>query len=271
MDEAIKKFASKYAAQKLGQHFLIDRIILSKIIEAADISEKDIVLEVGPGVGILTEELLKKSGNVVAVEKDERLIPYLKELFKDKKNFHLYTDDILKFNVGKYVKSPYKLVANIPYYLTSKLIRTFLEKEEKPQSMILMIQREVAERIISKSPRANILSISVQFYGTTKIIDFVPQKSFYPQPKVESAIIKIDNIVDDKYRVDSKTFFRIVKIGFSSPRKKLLNNLANGLKIPKHSIEKMLLDLGLDKNVRAEVLEISDWVNLCETLRRHDG
>lgn len=260
MNEDIKKFASRYAAKKLGQHFLIDKEVLSDIVEAADIKKEETILEVGPGVGVLTAELLKRAKKVVAVEKDKRLIPYLRELFKNS-DLSLYQEDILKFNVEDKIKGNYKLVANIPYYLTSKLIRTFLEKENKPTSMILMIQKEVAERIIARSPKSNLLAISVQFYARPEIVSLVSSKSFYPEPKVESAIIKISDIKNDS-NVDTKKFFRLVKIGFSSPRKKLLNNLSGGLGLSKNETEEILQKIKIAKNIRAEVLEIEDWKNL---------
>ncbi len=192
----IKNLLLKYSARPskgLGQHFLIDKKVLHKIIQAADLKPGDVILEVGPGIGILTLELAKKVKKVVAVEKDFKMIAVLKEVLRDYKNVEIVRDDILKVNLNDFILKPktYKIVANIPYYLTSHLIRKFLEIDNPPKEMILMIQKEVAQRIVARPPKMSLLAVSVQFYAKPEIITFVSKKSFWPQPKVDSAIIKI--------------------------------------------------------------------------------
>ena len=193
----LKKLLKKYnlrPSRRLGQNFLVDEKVLRKIIEAAELSKNDIVLEIGPGIGNLTVKLAKRVKKVVAVEKDQRMIEILKETLKDFKNVKIIKADILKFSPKIYnLKSKiYKVVANIPYYLTSPLIRKFVETVEvKPQLLVLMVQKEVAQRICTKPPDMSILAVSVQFYAKAEIISFVSKKSFWPQPKVDSAIIKI--------------------------------------------------------------------------------
>jgi len=261
MKSNIRKLLQQYnlrPSKRLGQNFLIDPGVLQKIIKTADISKNDTVLEIGPGLGTLTKELAKKAKKVIAVEKDKRLVKILKEILKDYKNVEIIHDDVLK--IKNYKIKNYKIVANIPYYLTSPLIRMFLESENPPQEMILTIQKEVAQRICA-SARMNLLAISVQFYSQPKIISYVSKTAFWPQSKVDSAIIKIENIKKPK-NINVKKFFRIVKAGFSSPRKQLANNLSKILKIDREEIKKALTECRLDTQVRAENLSIDDWIKL---------
>jgi len=280
----------------LGQNFLIDRTVLEKIIGAADLSKKDTVLEVGPGLGILTEELAKHAGEVIAVEKDKRLVSFLQKRFDRVKNIDILQGDAMKFNApqpplklrgGEGELYHYKLVANIPYYLTSHLIRKFLESENPPAQIVLMVQKEVAQRICAKPPRMSLLAISVQFYAEPKIISFVSKKSFWPRPKVDSAIIKITprNLPPLQRGIegDLKTitkilpnpplpkegtehFFRIVHAGFSHPRKQLINNLNSDLKIDRAKIAAALKKIGLASEQRAETLSVEDWIKLTKQL-----
>jgi len=280
----------------LGQNFLIDRAVLEKIIGAADLSKKDTVLEVGPGLGILTEELAKRAGEVIAVEKDKRLVSFLQKRFDRVKNIDILQGDAMKFNSpqpplklrgGEGELYHYKLVANIPYYLTSHLIRKFLEAKNPPREMILMVQKEVAQRICANPPEMSLLAVSVQFYAEPKIMSFVSKKSFWPRPKVDSAIIKITprNLPPLQRGIegDLKTitkilpnpplpkegtehFFRIVHAGFSHPRKQLINNLNSDLKIDRAKIAAALKKIGLASEQRAETLSVNDWKKLTEFL-----
>jgi len=199
----IKEILSKYSARPskgLGQNFLIDKNVLKKIIGAADLNKNDVVLEVGPGIGTLTQELAKNAKKVIAVEKDKIMIKILGETLKDYKNIEIINGDILRILNFKFSIlnqnlisqfSNYKVVSNIPYYLTSPLIRKFLESDNKPSEIILMVQKEVAQRICSKPPDMSLLAVSVQFYADVKIISYVSKNCFWPSPKVDSAIIKI--------------------------------------------------------------------------------
>jgi len=256
----------------LGQNFLIDKKTLKKIIDAADLSPKDLVLEIGPGTGILTQELAKKAKRVIAVEKDRKMVEILEQESKEYDNIEIMQGDILEILKIKNQKSKlqfknkkYKIVANIPYYLTSNLIRRFLESSEivTPKAMVLMVQKEVAERICAKPPDMSLLAVSVQFYAKAEIVGYVSKKAFWPVPKVDSAIIKIAPLIyADRKKIDADLFFKIVKAGFSQPRKQLLNNFANGLKIKKDLIQNWLLKNKIGPTRRAETLSMQDWINL---------
>jgi len=266
----LKKLLKKYnlrPSRRLGQNFLIDEKVLRKIIEAANLSENDIVLEVGPGIGNLTVELAKRVKKVIAIEKDKKMVEILRETLKNFTNIEIIEGDILKINLKPYTSKPYKVVANIPYYLTSPLIRKFIEcKEERPRYMILMVQKEVAQRIVARPPDMSILAVSVQFYAKPKIISFVSKKSFWPQPKVDSAILRIDPLMNtDKKQINTDLFFKIVRAGFSQPRKQLINNFSKGLEFDKKKVEVWLLKNKIQPTQRAETLNLEDWINLTKS------
>lgn len=258
MKQTFKQILKDYGIKPnkvMGQNFLIDSNVLREIIQTANISPEETVLEIGPGLGILTQELIKKAKKVISVEKDKKMVEILEQRFKNCKNLEIIEGDILKTNF-----SADKIVANIPYYLTSPLIRMFLESSNQPKEMILLVQKEVAQRICAKPPKMTILSVSVQLYSQPKIISYVSNKSFWPAPKVNSAIIKISEI--KKPKIDTKKFFKVLKIGFSSPRKKLVNNLAGGLRIKKEETKRALIELNINPQIRAQNLSVNDWINL---------
>lgn len=238
-----------------GQNFLINAGVLNKVIEAADIKGDDIILEVGPGLGILTKELAKRARKVVAVEKDRKMVEILKEELKEFNNVEIIEEDILSFN---FLEPKFKVVANLPYYITSPVIRKFLEGDIKPELMVLMVQKEVGQRICDR--RMSILSVSIQFYAKPEIVSYVSKGSFYPSPKIDSAILKISNI--KKPDIDIDLFFKIVKAGFSQPRKKLINNLVSQLEINREVAESWLLKNNIKLNQRAETLSVNDWMLL---------
>jgi 16S rRNA (adenine1518-N6/adenine1519-N6)-dimethyltransferase len=240
----------------LGQNFLQDQNIIEKIIKTANLNKKDVVLEIGPGLGILTEKLALKTKKVIAIEKDSFLAQKLKD--KKIKNVKIIEGDILE--IGDPIKTPHKVVANIPYYLTSILIRKLLAQKNKPIEIILMIQKEVAKRICSKPPQMNILSVSVNYYANPKIIGFVSKNCFWPKPKVDSAIIKI--IPKNLEYENEDIFFKLIKKGFSCPRKQLINNLSNK---NKDIVNKWLIENKINPSVRAESLSVEDWKKLAKT------
>ncbi|MDP2910260.1 MAG: 16S rRNA (adenine(1518)-N(6)/adenine(1519)-N(6))-dimethyltransferase RsmA [bacterium] len=256
--------------KKLGQNFLIDKNALKKVIKAADLKPQDIILEIGPGLGVLTQELAKKAKKVIAVEKDSRMCQALRENLKDFNNIEIINKDVLKFEIIKLFKNlklkikNYKIVANLPFYITAPVIRKFLESENPPQEMILMIQKEVAQRICAQPPDMSILAVSVQFYAGAKIISYVSKKSFCPRPKVDAAIIKIKP--KKKHQTNSAKFFRVIRAGFSQPRKQLINNLSKGLKLDKEQINKLLKKLNIQPNQRAETLSLNNWLDLSKVL-----
>lgn len=256
--------------KSLGQNFLIDEEVLSDIVSAADLKEDDVVIEVGPGMGVLTFALAPKCKRVIAIEKDRKMSRYLrKEIEKtygDKSNIEVVCDDILRINLPEFMKErgivKYKVVANIPYYITSMITKLFLSTETQPEMMVMLMQKEVVERICAKEGDMSILALSVLLYGEPEMMRKVGSDAFYPAPKVDSAIIRIRNI-GRKYSVQEyQEIFRVIKIGFSSKRKKLVNNLSAGFSLPKDEIEKMLGECGIDKGVRAEDLSVGDWVKL---------
>jgi len=265
----IKSTLKKYRirpSKKLGQNFLIGKGAIKKIITAANLQLSDLVLEIGPGLGTLTQELAKRVKRVIAIEKDPRMVEILRETMSDFKNIKIIQDDILKVEICKLLKNSYKVVASLPFYLTAPVIRKFLEKEKiKPLQMVLVIQKEVAQRICVKPPEMNLLAVSVQFYAQPEIISFISKKSFWPQPKVEGAIIKISPkkiLWDPDF---NSLFFQIIKAGFSQPRKQLINNLAKGLKIDKKKVEQWLLKNNIPADRRAEALGLQNWLKLTET------
>ncbi|GAH99440.1 unnamed protein product [marine sediment metagenome] len=260
--KALLKKQKIYPLKKLGQNFLIDKNVVKKVIKAAELHSKDIVLEIGPGIGALTQEIAKTAKKVIAVEKDPRMVEILKETLKDFKNVELVNKDILNYSL---LTTNYKLIANLPFYITAPVIRKFLESKHPPKEMVLIVQKEVAQRICSKPPKMNILAVSVQFYAKPKIISYVSKKSFWPSPKVDSAIIKI--VPQKKYKdVNIDLFFKIVKAGFAHPRKQLANNLTNGLKLNKQEVNDLLLKNDVQPTQRAETLTINNWIQLTKVL-----
>ncbi|MEI6494707.1 MAG: 16S rRNA (adenine(1518)-N(6)/adenine(1519)-N(6))-dimethyltransferase RsmA [bacterium] len=252
------------AKKSLGQNWLKSPSALSAIVAAGDIQSSDIVLEIGPGQGALTTDLLKRAGKVIAIEKDRRLIDLLKEKFAtdiEANKFDLIEADILDFDLAplNFYDVPYKLIANIPYYITGQIIRKFLEAENQPKLMVLMLQKEVANRIVAGDKKESILSISVKVYGEPKYIKTVPRGAFSPAPNVDSAILLINNISKKNFvNVAEDKFFAILKQGFAQKRKKLISNLK--LK-PEQAKE-----LEIDENARAEDLRLEQWLKLAKNL-----
>lgn len=253
-----------------GQNFLVNDNIYNQIIDSADLKPEDTVLEVGPGLGFLTFKLAKKVKKVLTVEVDPKLTQVLDVLIKSHniKNVKIFNRDILKAKGDKFSKiGKYKIVSNLPYNITSIFLRKFLSLPHKPEAIILMLQREVVNRIIANPPKMSLLSTSVQFYAEANLMFEVGRENFYPSPEVDSAVIKI--IPNKKYLAnydEEKKFFSLLKIGFSSKRKMLKNNLANGLNLKPEIIEKALVNSGLNHKVRPEELSIEKWLQLFQAL-----
>ncbi len=258
--------------KSLGQHFLKNKNIAERIAETADIKKNDVILEVGPGKGVLTSFLLQKSEHVIAVEKDKNLIDFLMDKFKNDHNLKIVHDDILKFKPQNFSLKPrkYKIVANIPYYITSRFLKQFLESEYQPSLMVLMVQKEVAERIIARNKKESLLSISVKVYGKPKIIIKVPAGNFTPEPKVDSAIIVIENISKDffkKNKIKETKFFSLLKLGFSHKRKLLKNNL----NFRTCDVRNIFKKCKIPPLARAEELSLEDWKCLYQTINPIKG
>jgi len=257
-----------------GQNFLISQKVLEQIAACANLSTDDEILEVGPGLGILTELLVKRAKRVISVELDKKLFTFLQLKFSEVKNLELINDDILKFQPKSLKLSAlsYKIVANLPYNITSIFLKKFLTDEFRPKEMTLLVQKEVAQRICASPGQMSLLAISIQLYASPKIISIVDKSNFWPSPEVNSAVIKIENIKSSK-EVDNylkgiteQFFWRIVKIGFSSKRKQLQNNLAAGLKISNDQVKKVLKKANFDPQIRAQNLSITDWITLAQNL-----
>lgn len=257
--------------KSLGQHFLKSETALAAIRDASDVHADDIILEVGPGEGVLTEVLLPFAGKVIAIEKDRRLIPVLEEKFAKEiqsRKLELLEKDILEFdpNAMKFYKHPYKVVANIPYYITGQIIRMFLESDTQPESMTLLVQKEVADRIIARDNKESLLSLSVKVFGDPEYIRTVGRGAFTPQPNVDSAIILIDNISKIKLQgVAEKFFFEVIHAGFAHKRKQLLPNLTQLFK--KELLIKVFNECELNLKCRAEDLKLGAWITLCHKLK----
>lgn len=254
----------------LGQNFLKCRWVVETMIKSADLKLSDTVLEIGPGTGVLTTELLKKVKKVIAVEKDKSLIPDLRNLAAKNPNLEIIQGDALKIlsEISLFHKlqaATYKLIANIPYYLTSRLFRILLEKGPRPSLLVLTIQKEVAERICAKE-KMSLLALSVQAFGQPEIIKAVPRKCFWPEPKVDSAIIRISDISNEfllKNKITPESFFQLIRQGFSHKRKKLVNNLGNGDKNKKDLVN-FLKKAGLNPDCRAEELPLKQWMQIAD-------
>src|SRR3990167_11478329 len=249
----------------LGQHFLHSKSYLNAVADAAHIKEGEVVVEIGPGEGALTEVLLERGAKVVAIEKDSRLIPLLREKFKhfDISRFQVVEGDALEFDCSKLEAQSYKLIGNIPYYITGALFKKFLTAKHQPSTLVFLIQKEVAQRITgnpstsSGSPKESILSLSVKAYGTPKYIKTVPAGAFSPPPKVDSAILAVENISRKNFvnAAHEEKFFALVRKGFAQKRKFLSSNLG-----PSHS--NILQNVGVNPKARAEDVPLEQWLAL---------
>jgi len=255
------------ARKGLGQHFLIDEEVLQLIASAAELAPTDTVIEVGPGLGVLTEELARRTGQVFAVELDNNLAAILKQTSAPHDNVTVINQDIMEIDPASLTNSPYKVVANLPYYITSPVLRHFLEASPKPEMIMVMVQKEVAEAIAAEPGRRSVLSISVQLYGKPRIVDYVPAQSFYPAPEVDSAILKIEVYPQPAVAVtDEKGFFEVVRAGFTASRKQLANSLSQGLGIPKAEALSFLEKANIAPQRRAETLTLEEWAQLCQVI-----
>ncbi len=256
------------AKKGLGQHFLIDRRALSKIVAAAELGPEDVVVEVGPGLGVLTQELARGAGNVLTVEIDPQLASALEGNLAEFPNVRVIRADVLELNpeqLGLRHRG-YKVVANLPYFVASPILRHFLEACSQPKLMVVMLQKEVAERIVASSGKLGLLSLAIQLYARPRIVGRVPAKSFYPAPKVDSAILRLEIRDKPAVDVDRERLFEIARAGFSAPRKQLRNALSGGLGLPPATITPLLEEAGIDPQRRAETLTLEEWARLARML-----
>jgi len=250
--------------KSFGQNFLIDRSVLLKIVSAADIKPEDAILEVGAGTGVLTRELAKEARRVVAVELERDMLALLVKTTSAYPNVELVARNLLFLDPAEvFGQTAYKLVANLPYYITAPTFRHFLESANPPRLLVVMVQMEVAQRIIAEPGELSVLALSVQFYGQPRIIERVPAKAFYPAPKVDSAILRVDvNQQAPLLPAERDSFFRVVQAGFSEKRKQLHNSLTHGLHHKNELVRSWLADASIDASRRAETLSIEEWLRL---------
>ena len=268
------------ARKGLGQHFLVDKAVLNRIVSEADLAPTDVVIEVGPGLGVLTGELSRRAGRVIAVELDNKLAAILNQVMASFKNVTIINEDVLKVEPAallaeidfKELSKSYKVVANLPYYITSPVLRHFLESERKPDVMIVMVQKEVAEDIVGRPGRRSLLSISVQLYGQPEIVDYVPAGCFYPAPEVDSAVLKVTPYPQPAVDIDdTEGFFTLVRAGFSAARKQIGNSLAQGLGVSKDEALVLLSVAGISPQRRAETLTLEEWAQLWRVFQGAGG
>jgi 16S rRNA (adenine1518-N6/adenine1519-N6)-dimethyltransferase len=261
----------------LGQHFLADPNLLRKIVEAADLSREDVVLEVGPGLGTLTRWLVRSAGQVIAVELDEAMVEVLRVELKALPNLEVVQGDILQLDPAALVRHHvppglrsslgYIVVANLPYYITSAAIRHLLEADRPPRRLVLTVQREVAQRIVAGPGDMSLLAVSVQFYGRPRIVARIPAGAFIPPPNVDSAVVRIDTYESPPVDVpDTQAFFQVVRAGFGQKRKQLKNALAAGLGLPPPEVAASMERAGVEPRRRAEMLKLEEWARLVREL-----
>lgn len=271
VQELIRRFQID-PKKSLGQNFLVDESYLAQIVAAANLAATDTVLEIGPGVGGLTRRLAEQVRRVVAVELDRRLIEQLRSMFAGQPQVTIVHGDILELDPATTARdgssdaapTPYKVVANLPYYITSHVLRHLLEASAPPTLAVLMVQKEVAERMCAAPGEMSLLAVSVQFYAQPQIVQIVPARAFYPRPKVDSAIVRLtllpETVIPD---ADPPFFFSVVRAGFGQKRKQLLNSLSAGLQLPKTDVQTILAAAEIDPMRRAETLTLMEWGRLC--------
>lgn len=294
----IKEICRKYGIAPLrrrGQNFLVNKRVLERVLEVAELNKNDIILEIGAGLGTLTKELAQRVKKVVAVEIDKKFVEILREETRGYKNIEIVPGDILDNKIISYFRksfvfrSGYKIVANLPYNITGAVLRKFLHPNSappprfggtsairkrppelpRPKLLVLMLQKEVAKRICARprlcqgyggqAGKMSLLSVAVQFYGQPKIIKFVSRNNFWPRPRVDSAILRISRISTNLPRIDTNLFFKMVRAGFSSPRKYLINNLVRNKIAEKEKIKKIFQKINLNEKIRAQELSIEQW------------
>jgi 16S rRNA (adenine1518-N6/adenine1519-N6)-dimethyltransferase len=251
--------------KSLGQHWLRDRGVLAHIADCAEINPDDTVLEIGPGLGTLTSELLRRAKGVVAVEFDEELARKLPAQFPGK-NLEVFNEDILQFDLNSLPKG-YKVVANVPYYITSKIVQMLMTADNKPSAAVLLVQKEVAERIAAEPGDMSILAISAQVFAEASLGEVVGAEFFTPPPKVDSQVVILKTRSQPLVSAESeRQFFKTVKAGFSAKRKKLRSSMSGGLGISKQEAEKLLFSSGVNPDSRAEDLSVQQWIDVTKQL-----
>jgi 16S rRNA (adenine1518-N6/adenine1519-N6)-dimethyltransferase len=263
--------------KKWGQNFLTDTRILESIADTAQLGREDTVLEIGPGLGHLTRVLARRAGRVVAVEVDRDLAAQLKSDFASTPGVEIVCGDILQFDPAKLITpgsgasapAAFKVVANLPYYITSAILRHILEASRKPSIVVVLVQREVALRMAALPPEMSLLAVSVQFFASVRIVRTLSAGAFYPRPKVDSAVVRLEVFDPPRAIEDTRWFFEIVRAGFGERRKQLRNSLARGLVLDSDTVAAALTRAHIEPTRRAETLTLDDWITLCHALARY--
>lgn len=270
--DTLKNLLKRYklnANKTYGQHFLMDETILEDMIDEAGVQAGDSVMEIGPGIGNLTERLLQHKAKVLSVEKDPQFTTVLETLASEYDGLSYEVTDVLAFDFSERLKQkPYKVIANIPYYITGKIVQLFMHAKHKPESLTLLMQKEVAYNIAAKPGDMNLIAISVQLYADARVVCVVPAHKFHPAPKVDSAVIHITLSKKPKYKItDEAKLFRILRACFSGKRKQLHNTLTNNLQIDKAVVAETLARLNISPTIRPQALTIDQWISLSDTLQ----
>ena len=255
--------------RKQGQNFLINPYVIKKIINTADLNKNDKVLEIGSGFGALTIQIAQHVKKIIGIEINKKIFQALKEQVKDYKNIIIIQDDILKVNINdlKLKNYKYKIIANLPFNITGLVLKQFLSQKPKPESMILILQKQVGQRIVAKPGKMSLLSCSVQFYSSPYIVYNISKNNFYPKPKVDSILIKLNLFKKPLFKNEAR-FFNIIKAGFLHPRKYVINNLIKSGIINKEDLIKIFNILGLNTKIRAQELSINDWIKLTNSINK---
>lgn len=268
----IQKKYDFHFSKRYGQNFLTDGNIIEKILEGADIQEEDYILEIGPGIGTMTQYLCERSAHVLAVEIDQKLIPILNDTLRDYSNKTILNEDVLRINLKEELKKvsdkPFKVIANLPYYITSEIIMNLLERDLPIESITVMVQKEVAERMIAPPGKKDYgaLSVAVQFYSKPQIVTIVPKTVFMPQPKVESAVINLKILDEPPVEAQKEVFFKVVKASFLMRRKTLLNCLSNGLNMDRQKVIEVLEKCDIDGKRRGETLSLKEFAKIANEI-----
>ena len=280
LEQETKYILNKYNAHAnkgYGQNFLIDQNVVDGILEKAEVNKNDLIIEIGPGLGNLTSPLLENAGKVICIELDPKMVSILKDRFSLYKNFELINEDVLKVDLNKLIEEnnnfkTAKVVANLPYYITTPIIMKLLEDKLNLESITVMVQKEVAERLADKpgGKEASAITYSINYYTTPEIIIDVPRDSFIPAPNVDSAVIKLDVLKEPKVKIlNEELFFKVIKFSFLQKRKTLINSLSNSGLLPKDFLEDMLNALGIDLRVRAEQLSLENFRDIADYIENN--
>ena len=280
LEQETRYILNKYNAHAnkgYGQNFLIDQNVVDGILEKAEVNKDDLIIEIGPGLGNLTSPLLENAGKVICIELDPKMVSILTDRFSLYNNFELINEDVLKVDLNKLIEDnnqfkTAKVVANLPYYITTPIIMKLLEDKLNLESITVMVQKEVADRLTDKpgGKEVGAITYSINYYTNPETIINVPRDSFIPAPNVDSAVIKLDVLKEPKVKVsDEELFFKIIKFSFLQKRKTLMNSLSNSGLIPKDYLEEVLNELGIDLRVRAEQLTLEDFANITDYIKNN--